>query len=84
VSNLDVLIRSLKTVHSHPKNKKKEQKKFLEHINANNSYEFQIVVKNKMTNRSSISKLAICRKLSMILDIYIGINKKLVKRIDLA
>jgi hypothetical protein len=44
---------------------------FLEHINANNSYEFQILVKNRMINRGITisSRLAIRRKLSKLLGI---------------
>jgi hypothetical protein len=72
MSNLDVLRQYLKTVYFHLKNKKKEQKKFLEFIDANNSYEFQILLNNKMINRvTSSSRLAIRKKLSKILCIYI-------------
>ncbi len=39
---MDALIQSLKTVYSHLTNKKKELKKFLKYINANNSYNFRI------------------------------------------
>jgi hypothetical protein len=44
-------MQSLKTVYSHLKNKKKELKKFLEYINANNSYKLKILVKNKRIKR---------------------------------
>ncbi len=84
MSHLDVLIRSLKTVYSHLTNKKKEQKRFLEYINANNSYEFGILVYNKMINRGISSRLAIRRKLSKILCIYLRINKKIIRRKNLA
>jgi hypothetical protein len=84
VSHLDVLMRSLETVYSHLKNKKGDLKMFLEYINANNSYEFRILVKNKMINRSSRSRIAIRKKLSEILRIYIGINKRMIKRINFA
>jgi hypothetical protein len=79
MSHLDVLMQFLKTVYSHLKNKKKEQKRFLEHLNANNSYEFWILVKNRMISRGISSGLAISRKLSKILCIYIAINKKMTK-----
>jgi hypothetical protein len=42
VSHLDVLMQSSKTVYSHLKNKKKELKRFLQFINASNSYKFKI------------------------------------------
>jgi hypothetical protein len=69
-------MQSLKIVYSHLTNKKKEQKRFLEYLNANNSYEFRVLVKNKMINRSRSIRLAIRRKLCKILGIHIGINKK--------
>jgi hypothetical protein len=68
VSHLDVLMQSLKTVYSHLTNKKKKLKRFLEYINAKNSYEFLILVKNKMINTNS-SRLAVRRKISKILGI---------------
>ncbi len=68
MSHLDVLMQSLKTVYSHLTNKKKKLKRFLEYINAKNSYEFLILVKNKMINTNS-SRLAVRRKISKILGI---------------
>jgi hypothetical protein len=77
MSHLDVLMQFLKTVYSHLKNKKKEQKRFLEYTNASNSYEFWILSKDKKINRSSSSiRLAVSRKLSKKLGTYIEINFK--------
>jgi hypothetical protein len=42
VSHLDVLMQYFETVYSHLTNKKKEPKRFLEYINANNSVIFRI------------------------------------------
>ncbi len=84
MSHLDVLMQSLKSVYSHLTNKKKKLKRFLEYINAKNSYEFLILVKNKMINRNNSSRVAICIDISKILGMYIGINKKMIKRINFA
>ncbi len=62
-------MQSLKTVYSHPKNNKQEQKRFLKYIDANNLYELRILVNNKMINTSS-SRIAIRKKLSKIVEIY--------------
>ncbi len=40
--HLDVLMQYFKDVYSHLTNKKKELKRFLQHINANISYNFMI------------------------------------------
>jgi hypothetical protein len=71
VSHLDVLIQFLETVYSHLTNKKKELKMFLEYINAKNSVIFRIIVKNKMINRSSSSRIATRKKLTQMLAICI-------------
>ncbi len=42
MSHLDVLMQTSETVYSHLTKKKKELKRFLGHINANNSYNFRI------------------------------------------
>ncbi len=85
MSHLDVLMQSLKAVDSHLTNKKKELKSFLEYVNANNLYKLKILVKIKMTNRrSNNSRLAIRRNLTKILDTWISINKKKIKKIYVA
>ncbi len=87
VSRLDVLIQPFKTAYFHLTNKKKELKKFLEYINANNLYKLRILAKNKMINRctsSSSTRLAACRKLRKILGICISIINKRMKRIVVA
>jgi hypothetical protein len=72
MSHLDVPILTLKIVYSHLQNKKKELKMFSEYTNANNSYNFRILLKNKMINRrSSSSRLATRKKLKRILGILI-------------
>jgi hypothetical protein len=78
-------MQSLKAVDSHLTNKKKELKSFLEYVNANNLYKLKILVKIKMTNRrSNNSRLAIRRNLTKILDTWISINKKKIKKIYVA
>ncbi len=88
--HLVVLTQSLKIVYSHLTNKKKELKRFLEYINANNSNKFRILVKNQMINRSSSSsssssssnRLATRRRLRKIIDICISMNKRRIKIIN--
>jgi hypothetical protein len=65
-----------KIVYSNLTNNKKQLKKFLEYMDANNSYKLMAVIKNKMINRSSSRRLATHRKLTKILEICILINKK--------
>jgi hypothetical protein len=65
-------------------NRKTELKRFLEYTNANNSYKLRVLVKNKMIIRSSSSRIATLQKLTKILGISISINKKRIKRMNLA
>ncbi len=83
MSHLDALMQSLKTVYSHLTNKKKELKRFLDNINAKNSYKPKILVKNKMINRRTRkSRLATRRNLTKKLGLCISINKIRIKRIN--
>jgi hypothetical protein len=76
-------MQSLKTVYSHLTNKKKELKRFLDNINAKNSYKPKILVKNKMINRRTRkSRLATRRNLTKKLGLCISINKIRIKRIN--
>ncbi len=83
MSHLDALMQSLKTVYSYLTNKKKELKRFLDNINAKNSYKPKILVKNKMINRRTRkSRLATRRNLTKKLGLCISINKIRIKRIN--